>query len=66
MFGMLSDFVKPIGYAGGLDDSCRIRWLFIKYAQRTGDPKLLVSTILQNSDAECCWLAHTHGLNTYS
>ena len=46
VFGMLSDFVKPIGYAGGLDDSCRIRWLFIKYAQRTGDPKLLVSTIL--------------------
>ena len=41
----------PVRYADGLDESCRTRWLLVKYAQRTGDPKLLVSLVLLNSDA---------------
>ena len=35
----LSKVNKPIGEADGLDESCRTRWLVVKYAQRTGDPK---------------------------
>ena len=50
----LSNVNTPIGYADGLDESCRTRWLLVKYAQRTGDPKLLVSIVLLNSDAVCC------------
>ena len=51
----LSNVNTPIGYADGLDESCRTRWLLvIKYAQRTGDPKLLASIVLLNSDAVCC------------
>ena len=50
----LSNVNTPIGYADGLDESCRTRWLLVKYAQRTGDPKLLVSIVLLNLDAVCC------------
>ena len=61
----LSNINTPIGYVDGLDESCRTRWLLIEFAQRTGDPKLPVSTVLLNSDAVCCWLLHTPGVNTY-
>ena len=43
-----------IGYADGFDESCRTRWLLVKYAQRTGDPNLLVSIVLLNLYAVCC------------
>ena len=51
----LSNVNTPIGYADGLEESCRTRWLLVKYAQRTGDPKLLrvVSIVFSNSDALC-------------
>ena len=51
----LSNVNTPIiGYADGLDESCRTRWLLVRYAQRTGDPKSLGSIVLLNSDAVCC------------
>ena len=50
----LSSVNTPIGYADGLDESGRTRWLLVKYAQRTGDPKLLVSIVPLNSEAVCC------------
>ena len=39
-----------VRYDDRLDDSCRTGWVLLKYAQSTGDPKL-VSIELLNSDA---------------
>ena len=43
----LSNVNTPVRYADGLDESFRTRWLLVKYAQRTGDPKILVSIALE-------------------
>ena len=55
----------PVRYADGVDDSCRTCLLLVKYVQRTGDPKLVVSILLLNSDAISCCLLHTPVRRTY-
>ena len=35
-----------VSYADGFKETCRTRWLLVKYAKRTGAPKLLVPIVL--------------------